>query len=220
MAVNPWLSINRETKPYVADVDKESLAQYALTKRSLKDEFRLNTSVAPEPWCGPVMDSSVLILSGNPHWDERDDSLPSQALEEMWANLTGMHPLFWLNPELAHTSGGKWYCQRLLKEVLKECPAEKIASRLSLVDFVGYRSHRWDHQLRMPSQQFTVQLVQKAIRRDAVIIVSRGWRLWAELVPELNGYEYLFHNNSPQTVRLSANNTSQQGFDAILAALG
>ena len=219
MSVNPWLSINRDTKPYVAEVDREPLAEYTLKKKSLKDEFRLNTSVVPEPWCGPVMESSVLVLSGNPHWDERDESLPSQAHKEMWENLSGLHPLFWLSPELAETSGGKWYCERLLKEVLKECPAEKVAHRLSLIDFVGYRSHRWDHQLRVPSQQFTIELVEQAIKSEKVIVLSRGRRLWEELIPELSGYGRLFHNKSPQNVRLSANNTSQQGFDAILSAL-
>ena len=219
MLVNPWLSINRDLKPYVAEVDRESVSQYMLTKRSLKDEFRLNTSVVPEPWCGPVMESSVLILSGNPHWDQRDESLPLQAHEEMWENLSGERPLFWLNPELAETSGGKWYSERLLKEVLKECPAEKVARRLSLIDFVGYRSHRWDHQLRVPSQQFTIELVERAIKSEKVIVLSRGRRLWEELIPDLNGYGRLFHNNSPQNVRLSANNTSQRGFDAILSAL-
>ena len=33
--------MNRDTKPYVAEVDRESLAEYMLKSKSLKNEFRL-----------------------------------------------------------------------------------------------------------------------------------------------------------------------------------
>jgi hypothetical protein len=102
---------------------------------------------------------------------------------------------------------------------LKECDASSVAEGLSLIDFVGYRSHQWDHQLRFPSQDYTVQVVQRAISNGAVIIVSRGLRLWSELVPELNGYGRMFLNSSPQNVRLSAKNTSQKGFETIVSLL-
>jgi hypothetical protein len=219
MTNNPWLSLRRDNQPYIADVDSESLAKYSMSKRALKSEFRLNTAVVPEPWCGAVLESRVMVLSGNPHWDERDDSLPMLAHNEMWANLSGKHPLFWLKPELEGTSGGNWYRDRLLKDVLKECDASSVAEGLSLIDFMGYRSHQWDHQLRVPSQQYTVQVVQRAISIGAVIIVSRGLRLWSELVPELTGYGRMFLNSSPQNVRLSAKNTSQKGFETIVSLL-
>jgi hypothetical protein len=217
--VNPWASVARSSAPFLVEMDKGALAAYSVTTRGQKPEFALNTSVVPEPWCGPVLNSRVLVLSGNPHWDDRDNSLPQIARDAMWQNLSGELPLFWLSPELEGTTGASWYRERLLKEVLKDCSAESVATGLSLIDFIGYRSHRWDQSLRVPSQDFTAGVVAGAIGRGAVIVVSRGWKLWSGLVPELKTYPRLYRNSSPQNVRLSRRNTSSEGFEAILEAL-
>lgn len=216
---NPWACLGRSVAPYIADSDRETLVAYSLTARARKAEFALNTSVAPEPWCGPVLQSRVLVLSGNPHWDERDDSLPQLAHDAMWHNLSGELPLFWLRTELEGTTGAHWYRERLLKDVLQYVSAESVAAGLSLIDFIGYRSHRWDQNLRVPSQNFTAQVVRQAMRQGAVLVASRGWKQWRTLVPELDMYPHVYRNSSPQNVRLSPRNSSPQGFDAIIKAL-
>jgi hypothetical protein len=219
MMENPWDGLSKDATEFVAPVDIEYLQEYSRRRTAQKDDFRLVTDVVPEPWCGPMLNARVLILSGNPHWDERDLSLPSFAHLKMWENLSGVEPLFWLDSRLQGTSGGNWYRLKLLKDVLKECADEVVAQRLSLVDFVGYRSHRWDHSLRPHSQKFTAWAVEGAVQRGAIIVVSRGRRLWEELVPSLASYPRVFTNSSAQNVRLSPNNTGLSEFESIIAEL-
>jgi hypothetical protein len=37
----------------------------------------------------------------------------------------------------------------------------------------------------VPAQAYTYHLLRRAIRRDALVIVMRGWWLWTLAVPEL-----------------------------------
>lgn len=219
MSTNPWLAIDRAAAPFVVDSDSERLRTYSASRRGKSANHQLNLSVVPEPWCGPLLGANVVVLSGNPHWDERDESLPAVAYERMWENLSGERSMFWLDSDLFDTTGSEWYRMRLLKNVLEHCEPRAVAQRVALVDFIGYRSHRWDQSLRLPSQEFTVQAVSEVMRRGGVIVLSRGRKPWFSLIPELSTYSRLFSNRSPQQVRLSPKNTSPEGFDAIVAAI-
>jgi hypothetical protein len=216
---NPWLSIQRGRAPYVADVDRDRVILYEGSKKAQPPDLKLITSVVPEPWCGPIRNACVMVLSGNPHWDERDNSLTARAHDEMWLNLSGTRPLFWLDEDLSDTTGGRWYRERLLKSVLEDCCVKNVASGLCLVDFVGYRSHRWDSRLRLPSQEFTVRMVRNAMFRGAVFVVTRGRRPWFSLVPELAEYDKVFFNRSAQMVRISPKNTGGHGYEEVVKAL-
>ncbi len=217
--INPWLNLSTANNDFVATIDIDYLHHYQLRRSAQKDDFKLVTSVVPEPWCGPLLNARVLVLSGNPHWDDRDSGLPELAHPRMRENLSGREPIFWLDPSLIGTSGANWYRLKLLKNVLETCESRKVAERLSLVDFVGYRSHRWDHSLRPPSQAFTINAVREAIQRDAWIVVSRGRKLWIDVVPDLALYPRVLFNRSVQNVRLSLQNTGKVGFEAIVAEL-
>jgi len=137
----------------------------------------------------------------------------------MWLNLSGTHPLFWLREDLRGETGADWYRSGLLKDVLTHCAADSVSRKLALIDFVGYRSHQWDHSLRVPSQRFTAEVVRNAVSNNCVVVLTRGRRPWVELVRELDGYEFLFENRSKRQVRISARNTSQLGFDSVVNAL-
>ena len=214
---NPWTSLNRSGKSFVCDIDAVEIDKHAL--RVKKPEYSLVTCVVPEPWCGPISTASVMVLSGNPRWTDKDEELPPAAHEAMWQNLTGDEPLFWLRGSLVNTTGADWYRQNLLKDVLQECESARVAERLCLVDFIGYRSRNWDSRLRFPSQGYTVQQLKAAMDRRAVIVLTRGQKPWFSLVPELDSYPLLFKNNSWRVVRISERNTSAAGYNAVLDAV-
>lgn len=216
---NPWLGLERGSARFVLEMDLEKEQIYTSSNRGQKDDFRLVTSVVPEPWCGPIETAKVLVLSGNPHWDERDWATPPEVHDAMWSNLSGSEPMYLLRPEFENSRGSDWYRMKLLKNVLQECDEEIVRNSLCLVDFIGYRSHRWDQGLRFPSQAFTAHQVELAMSRNAVIVVSRGFRPWVELVPSLAAYKNFFLNSSAQNVRISQNNTTAAGFAAVVNAL-
>ena len=217
--INPWLSIDKNADSFVLAVDKNRVSEYSETRQGEKSDFRLITSVVPEPWCGAINSARVIVLSGNPHWDERDEGLPVVAHEAMWENLSGDKPLYWLRPELAETTGSIWYRKKLLKNVLEDCDELAVQRGLCLVDYIGYRSHRWDQRLTLPSQSYTAFQIRQAMARNCVIVVTRGWAPWTGLIPELFSYNRCFHNSSVQNVRISRKNTSDMGFEAVTGAL-
>lgn len=217
--MNPWLTVQRLNQPYIAEIDRGAMADYIARPRSSKPDYLPQLHVVPEPWCGPILSAQVLVLSGNPHWDSRDEEFVPLVENAMWENLSGTFPLYLLQDQLIGTAGANWYRGGLLRDVLNICESQQVAQKLCLVDFVGYRSHKWDYALRMPSQQFTAECIREALTRDAVVIVTRGMKKWYELVPELEKYPRTFRNNSWQNVRLSEKNTSAEGFSAIVEML-
>jgi len=203
---NPWIEHEAFCEGWVLRSDLAAVKKYQ-AKQSRKIEHRLQTHVVPEPWCGPLKSAAVLALSGNPHWDDRDEGMPSIAFTLMEENLSGDRSMFWLDRRLRGLSGSVWYRSRLLLDVLEVVNEESVASNFCLVDFVGYRSHQWNHSLRVPSQGFTIQEVEAAMRRRAVIVITRGVQPWLKAVPALRSYPLVFLNSSPMAVRISERNT-------------
>ncbi len=91
--------------------------------------------------------------------------------------------------------------------MIAECGRARVAKRLICVEFFPYHSKRFGHaDLRLPSQQYTFQLVRLAIARSALIILSRGKRLWLGAVPELISYRCLAELRSFRSASLSPKN--------------
>ena len=63
----------------------------------------------------------------------------------------------------------------------------------------------------MESQNYGFSLVESAIARGALIILSRSVRLWEKSVPALQGYERKLTLSSVQNVALSRNNLKYNG---------
>ncbi len=223
---NPWLGRDKYVRDWVLRVDEGAVERYQ-TNPKRKPEHRLQTHVVPEPWCGPIRSATVLALSGNPHWDHRDEGMPQVAFDLMEENLSGSRDLFWLDPRVEDLTGAKWYREKLLKDVLGHVSEEVVAKKFCLVDFVGYRSHRWDTSLRgIPSQQYTVQEIERAMSRHATIVLTRGASHWIKMIPALREYRKVFRNSSVQNVRISERNTKLNlaksqvaGFEEIVGRL-
>jgi hypothetical protein len=85
------------------------------------------------------------------------------------------------------------------------------------LEFPPYHSKRFAHaHLRLPSQQFTFELLRRAIKRGAVIVCVRGFREWVVAVPELATYPVV-RTRSKQAAALSSRNLSN--FRSVVKAL-
>jgi len=69
----------------------------------------------------------------------------------------------------------------------------------------------------VPSTDYSVDLIRKAMKENKQIIAMRAYKHWIELIPELKNHPELYRLNSPQNVALSPNNLS--GYDDIVSAL-
>ena len=67
---------------------------------------------------------------------------------------------------------------------LRDFGLEVIARRVFVLELFPYHSKQFGRAV-VPSQAYTYHLLRRAIRRDALVIVMRGWRIWTLAVPEL-----------------------------------
>jgi len=88
------------------------------------------------------------------------------------------------------------------------------------VEFHGYHSVRWSAlPVTLPSQWFGFCLVEQAMDRGAVIVLTRAAREWLVAVPGLASYRKLVPTNSAQTASLGRGNLGPQGFSLVTDAI-
>jgi hypothetical protein len=58
----------------------------------------------------------------------------------------------------------------------------------------------------LPSQQYSFDLVRRAIKREAVIVLTRGEKRWLKAVPELREYRHLIRLAERQRASISSGN--------------
>ena len=61
--------------------------------------------------------------------------------------------------------------------------------------------------------------MREAVARNAVVVVTRGWREWAVAVPELRAYEGAVRTNSPRGAYITQRNLPAEGFGRVMDAL-
>jgi hypothetical protein len=92
-----------------------------------------------------------------------------------------------------------------------------LTRQILVVQYHGYHSARTSPLQNLPSQDFAVSLVTRALSRDAAIIIGTASPFWRSHVPGLTSYRYLVTKNSPQTRSLSPGNLGR-GYQTVTAA--
>jgi hypothetical protein len=114
-------------------------------------------------------------------------------------------PFYHLDP-LCEGPGREWWLRNLgclVAEVGEECVADSILC----VEYFPYHSQSFNHsRLRLPSQEYSFQLVREAIRRRVIIVQLRGARVWAGAVPELARYRNCYFTRTTRTAAISPRN--------------
>jgi hypothetical protein len=139
--------------------------------------------------------------------------------------LSKEYPFLYLDPDPEIPHSGWW--QRKLKSLFVELgPDEgfarsKLAKSIQAIELFPYVSHRFNHgKLVLPSQQYSFWLVQKAIEREAFVILTRGVRRWHERVKEFNGYYRLITLKEVQRAPISPGNfDNPELFSPIVRAI-
>lgn len=202
---NPWRSLPDEA-PYVLPGD--ALAIDAFNRRANEDH-RVHLELLPEPFFGSP-DAPLVVLGLNPGFDPRDEEAHrtpwfQQALRRNLAHEHGPFPFYYLDPAVADTPGGAWWLRRL-REPIAIAGLACVASRILCVELFPYHSRHYGRVPPLPSQAYGFQLVERAIRRDALVVAMRSWRLWRQAVPALASYTRVVRLRSPQNVAISPRN--------------
>lgn len=188
---NPWLDLPLEP-PYVLrsqgddDDDARVLDRFV---GKLKNDCEVQRNLLPVPFFGDPKRAEVYLLVSNPGYDptKNDREHADPAFQESYrASLRHklLHP--YLDPNFdcvggQQTGGFQWWRRRLGDLFCRFTEAEysAVASRLMCVQLFPYHSRCfcWSVARRLPSQGYSLYLVEEAIRQNKEIIVLRApWR--------------------------------------------
>jgi hypothetical protein len=200
MKRNPWLALPTKP-PFVLPDDWEIIEKF--NRKNTKKNLTLQTEMLPEPFVGSL-DAPLVILLQNPGdgSSKKDRALHRQA--DFQRRVRACHrqevvpyPHYFVDPK-EKGPGGEWTKKWVLKELIADFGHSTVALGVVFLELVPYHSKNFAHSgLDLPSQDFTLQALQRAIRREATIIIAMGnGDGWIKAVPALDNYRLLFRTSS------------------------
>ena len=222
---NPWVQIPL-VPPYVLDEDKRVIFEMN-TWYSGKDQ-EIQTQMLPEPYIGNP-NAPIIVLTKNPGFDKKSDPYwhsRTDFLKLMRANLNqedSDYPFGFLNPAISDSPGAKWH-KKSLSKLIRYCSVKEVANKVCSIPYFPYHTAKFSSipkritQDILPSQLYTQYLVQQAINRGAVIVITLFETKWKELVEDLRNYPKAYPLKSQNTM-LSKGNMDIDDFSEVLSAL-
>jgi len=221
MKDNPWQDFAK-SESMVHQLDRESVSQH---NAKAKPEHQFLLQLAPEPWIGNL-EGKLLVLYANPGATESDirgelrnehDLIVDKSIKNLNQKLTN-YPHFFFDPELDGTTGSTWFLKKY-RRLIEATSRERVAKNLVTCELAPYHSKNWyQPKIMPPTQEFTFNIVRKAIDRKATIVVGRGKKIWEKHVPELIGYPLVCEPNSKQNASISPGNYPND-FNKILNSI-
>jgi hypothetical protein len=207
MHENPWHRLP-EQPPFVLPEDKEAVLDF--NKRA-SDKHKLYVyDILPEPFAGDP-DAPVVLLLNNPgvKRDRLKYKKHPRFVARMRENLLHKpsdYPFVFFAPDIPAICHEWW--NRKLKGLL-EFSYICLAKSILAVDHFPYPSQGYPagrFQLPSHTQDYSFNLVKKAIERKAIIVLMRGKKRWERDVPELTTYKRLCRVKNPRRATISPGN--------------
>ncbi|HYU20716.1 MAG TPA: hypothetical protein VEQ11_18675 [Chloroflexota bacterium] len=214
---NPWKRAPRSA-PFLLEEDRPLVEAF---NRRARPDYAVHTELTPEPFLGRP-DAPVVLLNLNPSWVEGDlggHDRPDFALaaRDNLLHVPSDYPFFLLAPRFEATGGGQWWRARL-RWPIEDVGLAAVAQGLFVAEFFPYHSTKGYHGPRLPSQGYSFHLVERAMDRNALILLLRSERLWFNTIPSLRSYGRLYRLRSVQGVWISPANCPQ-GYSPLLRGL-
>jgi hypothetical protein len=189
----PWADLPA-TAPYVLPADRDRILAFNNRPGRLP-HHRLQLHVLPEPYIGRV-DAPIVLLKLNPRYD-RDDARFAEdpRCREVWLR-NALHqpldyPFYPLDPFLAWTASARWW-RRRLGRLIDRFGERVVAENLLCIESFPYRAAgSWIFKGVLASQQYSFRLAERAMERDALILMANRESAWYRAVPALEGYPRL-----------------------------
>jgi hypothetical protein len=203
---NPWLDLPRRS-PFVLPLDRDFVEEH---NRKVAENFRYHTELYPEPFAGRL-DAPVVVLALNPGFDPGDQAVHGSAVyQELWCRNMEQtlddYPLFLIHEKLRHAPCFRWWTAKL-RYLIDIFGLAGVARSVLEVQLFPYHSREFRRRKGViPSQEFAVRVVRRAMANDAVIILMRSRKIWEEYVPELASYGRLLQVRNPRNPTFSEKN--------------
>ncbi len=209
-AANPFVELPT-VAPFVLACDKEQLDKF--DKKHEKNQKKLiKRDRLPEPRQGPI-DAKLFILQANPSFQNGDVPLTQEVINDTHRRLLDEYSL-----HQGFDTDNPWWSSRYrwLIEAVEE--KKLLAKNMCSVELFAYPSARFGHSNpRLPSSDYQLNIVNRAIDRRAIVVVTRSWSDWVKAVPRLKTEldNTVFKMNSPQNVSFSPTNLRPGVFEKI-----
>jgi hypothetical protein len=214
---NPWVALPEST-PYVLEEDRELIERFNSTA---KPELFVHLEHHPEPFLGRP-DAPLVVLGLNPGYLPECDRWYGHPAFAARARANLVHgalefPFYLLDPSQP-APGHRWW-MRKLGPLIRATSLQAVAHGVLCVELFPYHSERFGHtKLRVPSQEYSFDLVRRALSRGAWIVLMRSKRLWFAAVPELASYPRLMRIRNVQNPVISPRNVDGD-FDELVTAV-
>jgi hypothetical protein len=195
---NPWEDKNivHDNGIYYAKVDKDAILALRDRLKSNK-AYELHLECKAPSACTGDINAPVYLLSTNPGY--RDEQAPNRK-----PKYNPDYPFGPMDLSLENTGAGifvrqkmRWRWEELAKKAgIDEGAARKIvAKNICEVMYFGYKSRKYNSKAKyiLPSQDYSVELVQKAIKDKKLIIIMSSRKLWMGKVEALQEHETKNH---------------------------
>jgi len=211
---NPWIQYRPN---YLHPLDVEIVKN--LNEKIRKAEHRMRGDIPPAPFKGKVLEAKVIVLMKNPGFDERENEegfynkFGYLFIEQARMNYSVLDSPLFYNDAYKKVSD-YWYkrfkglCSALDKQGVDG--EHVVANNVATINFYPYHSIDFPvmkfEEFILPTQRFSFSLVEKAIKRNALIVLVRGEKLWFENVEGLKNYPHIIRLNSDQNSYITERN--------------
>jgi hypothetical protein len=222
---NPWLTFNpKGNAPKFHDLDRAHALAF---NKGLEghSEYKLAEHLEPYPYLGNP-DANIFVLLANP-WMSKRESDPSFQLnlENVNRNQRNLRHesadsfLSWMHSPDNPEREGEWLIPRIRK-VVHETSLERVSSGLFLINYHPYNSESWyPIPFTFETQRYSFHLVSEAMKRNALIIMSRNMLGWFTAIPGLYEYKNRFKFKSSRSVHISPGNLGSEAYKDLLMRL-
>ena len=189
------------------------------------NEYTLAEHLEPYPYFGNP-NASIFVLLANPGISKKESD-PSfrddpENVDRNRRNLrheSADSYLSWVHSPESTESQREWVLPRI-RNVVHETSLKQVSNGLFFVNYHPYSSKAW---YRIPytfeTQCYSFHLVNEAMKRNALMIMSRNMLGWYTAIPELHDYGNRVKFKSSRSVHISQENLGTEVYQDLLKRL-
>lgn len=222
---NPWLNFfPKGNEPKFHDLDRAHAQAF---NKGLEDyqEYKLAEHLEPYPYMGNP-NANVFVLLANPGINKREtDPIYRTNSEYVNRNLRNLKHesadsfLSWVHSADNPERESDWLIPRIRK-VVHETSLERVSTGLFLINFHAYNSKSWyPIPYTFETQRYSFHLVSEAMKRGALIVMSRNILGWFTAIPGLYDYKNRVTFVSSRSVHISQENLGSEAYENLLKRL-